>query len=76
MFSLPQLAAFAQLLGKDVSKELALIASTQVAIGNALQHEQQMFVSANWREIDVFLSSEKGRLAVDTFVKEWQGSLN
>lgn len=44
-------------------------------LGQALSAEQQVFVSEHWQKVDVFLASEKGRVAAALFVDEWIDSM-
>lgn len=75
MLTLDQIQIVSALMGRDVSKEIALFFDARLALGKALSTEQQVFVSQHWPDVDKFLASEKGRIAADLFVSEWQDSM-
>lgn len=75
MLTPQQISVLSLVMGRDVSKEMSLFLDARLAFGKALSTEQQMFVSENWPRVDVFLASEKGRVATDLFVSEWQDAM-
>lgn len=44
------------------------------AIGSALNKDEQLFVSANYKDVGEFLKTDKGREAIIGFVKKWRES--
>lgn len=58
-------------IGRDASKEIAALANTRAALGNALSLDQQLFVSSNWAELSSWLSSNSGKDAARFMVDEW-----
>ena len=44
----------------------------RLAMGQTLTKEQQLFVSAHWQELRTFLATDEGRIALQTFVDDWQ----
>lgn len=75
MLSPQQIAMANLLLGRDVSPDLQRFFEARHKLGQALNSEQQMFVSEHWQRIDAFLASEKGRTAAALFVDEWMSSM-
>lgn len=51
------------------------VAQTMRVVGAALTHEQQMHVSAHLRALPAFLATEEGKIALQTFVGDWQASM-
>jgi len=45
------------------------------AIGAALTEAQQLHVSANWPQLAAWLKTEEGRIALQTFVQDWQTTM-
>jgi hypothetical protein len=44
------------------------------AIGQAMTKDQQLFVSANWPGLAVWLATDEGKIALQTFIQDWQQS--
>lgn len=65
------------LVGRDVSPEITLANNSFLGIAQALENKnEQMFVSAHWRELDKFLLSDAGKEATKNFVHKWMDSRN
>lgn len=60
------------LMGRDVSKEIAALAEARAAIGAALNRDQQIFVSANWPSMSLWLASDSGKESARLVVSEWE----
>lgn len=64
-----------QLMGRDVSSEIAMLYRARGAIGAALNQHGQIFVSRYYQELPAFLESEAGQKAIQDFVTAWGTSL-
>lgn len=53
---------------------LSALNSLHRAVGRALPEDQQLFVSANWPELAQWLATDLGKLALQSFVNDWQES--
>lgn len=43
----------------------------KTALGTAMTQKQQLFVSSNWQDLPQFLSTDEGKIALQTFVNDW-----
>lgn len=65
------LPVISQLMGRDLSAELAMFDRTKAAIGAALNQEGQIFVSQAWQGIPAFLETAEGKKAIAAFMDAW-----
>lgn len=66
------LALLAALIGND---NALIFVNTDRALTNALPADMQQFMRANFKNMYKFLESEEGKVALQTFVSDWQSSL-
>lgn len=61
---------------QQLSQYIPAIFAAYQALGAAMTLEQQAFVLANWRGLTDFLKTEEGKVAVQTFVGDWDNCVN
>ena len=49
-----------------------LLFNLKNAIGEALPLEQQLFVSENYVKLEMYLHTDAGKKALQTFIEDWQ----
>lgn len=65
------IALITAVTGRDVGKDLQVLTQVQTAVGQALNKEEQWFVSENLDKVYEFLYTEEGKIAAKTFVLDW-----
>lgn len=62
-------------VGQLISQNAVNILNMYNTIGAALAEGQQEFVMANWKNLQGFLKTKEGEIALQTFISDWQASL-
>lgn len=64
-----------QVMGRDLSPELALFNRTKAAVGSCLNRQGQEFLTLNYKTIPDFMETVEGREATTAFLNAWVKSL-
>lgn len=59
-----------------ISQYLPAAISTYNTVGAAITLQQQDFVMANWKGLTDFLKTDEGKIALQTFVGDWEAKVN
>lgn len=57
---------------QDLLKIITGVNTSLALFGRALSEQHQLFVSGNYPHVDKFLQSDEGKIAVQTFVQDWE----
>lgn len=63
------------LLNPENVQAFTTLSSLFEKFGCALPPEKQLFVSANWQELNKFLETDIGKVAAQQFVADWQDTV-
>lgn len=74
MISPHLIPALSAITGRDLGKDFEAIENFKSAIRGALPVEKQQFVSGNLHTLVDFLKTEEGKIALQTFVDDWESS--
>lgn len=70
-----QAALVQMLLTRNLQQDIASLQKFDQTITAAMTAEQREFVRAHWTKLKPFLETETGQIALQTFVGDWQASV-
>lgn len=62
-------------VSKNLSQFIPAAYNAAMKFGEALSEDQQQFVLENWQTFVPFIQTEEGKIALQTFVEDWEKSI-
>lgn len=75
MISPHEIMLLSTLLKRDIAQDIQLLTQVRDAVGQALNKEDQVFVSNNLFSGLNFLKTEEGKKALQDFVASWKATV-